>query len=175
AGADGGKSTNQNGMSAGQALEAMGGVIKDHWKDILRDTIQNTRETSPVADALVDFAGAEEIVEGSINMAEGNIKAGVQSATVAALGKIKILRKAVDKISTGRTEPNSLKEKLAMEEVMSNPSGYTPPRMPKMSDTKNNLLHKDGWVKKTQNVNGVEIHYVENKNTKQVIDFKFKD
>lgn len=47
-----------------------------------------------------------------------------------------------------------------MEEVKSNPLGKTPPRMPAMSDTKNNLLAKDGWVKRTQNVNGVEIHYV---------------
>lgn len=78
-------------------------------------------------------------------------------------------------ISTGRTEPKNLKEQLAMKEVKANPSGTTPPRMPKMSDTKNNLLHEDGWVKRTQNVNGVEIHYVENIKTKEVIDFKFKD
>ena len=78
-------------------------------------------------------------------------------------------------ISTGRTKPRNLKEKLAMEEVMSNPRGVTPPRMSKMSDTKNNLLAEDGWVKKTQNVNGVEIHYVENVNTGEVLDFKFKD
>ncbi len=58
---------------------------------------------------------------------------------------------------------------------MSNPKGTTPPRMPKMSDTKNNLLAKDGWVKRTQNVNGVEIHYIENTKTGQVLDFKFKD
>lgn len=81
----------------------------------------------------------------------------------------------ITKISTGRTTPNSLKEKLAMEEVKSNPSGYTPPRMPKMSDTKNNLMAEDGWVKRTQNVNGVEIHYVENIRTGEVVDFKFKD
>lgn len=62
-----------------------------------------------------------------------------------------------------------------MEEVKSNPSGVTPPKMPKMSDIKNNLFHEDGWVKRTQNVNGVETHYVENINTKEVIDFKFKD
>ena len=78
-------------------------------------------------------------------------------------------------ISTGRTIPNSLKEKLAMEEVMANPLGTTPPRMPPMTDTKNNLLAADGWVKRAQNVNGVEIHYVENTKTGQVLDFKFKD
>jgi len=37
------------------------------------------------------------------------------------------------------------------------------------------LLHEDGWRKRTQNVNGVEVHYVENINTKEVVDFKYKD
>lgn len=62
-----------------------------------------------------------------------------------------------------------------MEEVMSKPMGTNPPRMPPMSNTKNNLLASDGWVKRVQNVNGVEIHYVENTKTGQVLDFKFKD
>ena len=31
-----------------------------------------------------------------------------------------------------------------------------------------------GWVKMAKNVNGVEIHYVYNKNTQQFDDFKFK-
>jgi len=78
-------------------------------------------------------------------------------------------------ISTGRTEPKNFKEQLAMEEVKSKPSGSTPPRMPKMSDTKNNLLHKDGWIKRTQNVEGVQIHFVENINTGEFVDFKFVD
>jgi filamentous hemagglutinin len=46
--------------------------------------------------------------------------------------------------------------------------------MPAMSDTKNNLLAADGWVKRAQNVNGVEIHYVDNTLTGQMVDFKFK-
>ena len=78
-------------------------------------------------------------------------------------------------ISTGRVTPKDLKEQLAMGEVKSNPLGTTSPRMPKMSDTKNNLLHEDGWVKRTQNVNGVEIHYVENIKTNETLDYKFKD
>jgi len=76
-------------------------------------------------------------------------------------------------ISTGRTVPNSLNEQLAMEEVMANPGGKQLPI--KMSDTANNLLAEDGWVKMAQNVNGVEIHYVKNTRTGQVVDFKFKD
>ena len=59
------------------------------------------------------------------------------------------------------------------EEVKSNPQGQTYPAIPKMSDTKNGLLHEDGWVKRAQNVSGVEIHYVENIKTGQKIDFKF--
>jgi len=82
---------------------------------------------------------------------------------------------AARSVSTGRTVPKDLREQLAMEEVMSNPMGTTPPRMPAMSDTKNGLLAEDGWVKRTQRVNGIEIHYVENIRTKQVLDFKFKD
>ena len=73
--------------------------------------------------------------------------------------------------STGRTEPNSLGEKLSMDQVMSNPAvglqvpiPMTDPRWPK----------SDGWVKMTQNINGVEIHYVRNTKTGQVDDFKFK-
>ncbi|MFL1733120.1 hypothetical protein, partial [Moraxella oculi] len=76
-------------------------------------------------------------------------------------------------ISTGRTTPRNLTEQLAMREVRSNPRGRKLPI--KMSDAKNGLYARDGWVKKAQNVNGVEIHYVENINTGLKIDFKFKD
>jgi hypothetical protein len=100
---------------------------------------------------------------------------------VKGAGKAKLAGKVDDvaglaakKISTGRTVPNSLKEKLAMEQVMANPMGSTPPGMPPMSDTKNNLFAADGWVKRTQRVNGVEIHYVDNTLTGQMVDFKFK-
>ncbi|MFY7115462.1 hemagglutinin repeat-containing protein [Enterobacter cloacae complex sp. SHL020] len=73
--------------------------------------------------------------------------------------------------STGRTTPNSLGEKLSMEQAMSNPAAghqlpviMTDPRWPRA----------DGWVKMAQNVNGVEVHYVRNTKTGQVDDFKFK-
>ena len=75
--------------------------------------------------------------------------------------------------STGRTTPQNLTEQLAMEQAKSNPGagtevplkkGMTDPRWPA----------SDGWVKMSQNVNGVEIHYVRNVNTGAVDDFKFK-
>lgn len=50
-----------------------------------------------------------------------------------------------------------------------------PARMPPMSDTKNGWLAKDGWVKRVQNVNGVEVHYIKNTKTGEETDFKFKD
>jgi hypothetical protein len=106
------------------------------------------------------------------NVAGGWVVKGAGKARMA--GKVDDVAGLVaKKISTGRTVPNSLKEKLAMEQVMAKPMGTTPPRMPPMSDTKNNLLAADGWVKRAQNVNGVEIHYVENTMTGQVLDFKF--
>ncbi|MFC1587494.1 MafB [Planctomycetota bacterium] len=43
-----------------------------------------------------------------------------------------------------------------------------------MNDAKNKLFAKDGWVKRAQNVNDVEIHYVENTKTGELVDFKFK-
>lgn len=57
-----------------------------------------------------------------------------------------------------------------MEQVKSNPSGQkidvkmTDPRWPA----------SQGWVKMSENVNGVEIHYNENTVTGEVDDFKFK-
>jgi RHS repeat-associated protein len=76
--------------------------------------------------------------------------------------------------STGRTEPTNLKEKLAMEQARSNPAagteiplkkGMTDPRWPASK----------GWVKMRQNVNGVEVHYLRNRRTGEVADWKFKD
>jgi RHS repeat-associated protein len=105
----------------------------------------------------------------------GGVEMGAVKGLSSAGRMIRMAGRAPKTISTGRTVANSLYDKLAMEQVMSKPMGTTPPRIPAMSDTKNNLMAADGWVKRVQNVNGVEIHYVENINTKQVLDFKFKD
>ena len=68
--------------------------------------------------------------------------------------------------------PNNLKESLAMETVLSNPSGKTVVGRSFMKDSR--WLGSDGWVKKAQNVNGVEIHYNYNELTGKFDDFKFK-
>lgn len=77
--------------------------------------------------------------------------------------------------STGRTIPNTLDEQLAMKQVLSNPlegakdlSDYI-----KMSD-KGRWEAKDGWIKMSNNVNGIEIHFNYNTVTGKFDDFKFK-
>jgi hypothetical protein len=74
--------------------------------------------------------------------------------------------------STGRTTPNDLNEKLAMEQARSNPEVGKELHI-KMKDPR--WPGSEGWVKMSQNVNGVEIHYVRNKITGEVADFKFID
>ncbi|MBI3565281.1 MAG: hypothetical protein HY079_08810, partial [Elusimicrobia bacterium] len=73
--------------------------------------------------------------------------------------------------STGRTEPKNLNEKLAMEQAKADPSkgqklpiNLNDPRWPS----------KDGWVKMSMIVNGIEVHYNMNTVTGATADFKFK-
>jgi RHS repeat-associated protein len=74
--------------------------------------------------------------------------------------------------STGRTVPNNLNEKLAMESAMSDPSaGQIVPLRRGMTDSR--WPGTEGWVKMTQNINGTEIHYVMNRYTGAIDDFKF--
>jgi RHS repeat-associated protein len=74
--------------------------------------------------------------------------------------------------STGRTAPKNLKEKLAMEQAKSNPkAGMAVPLKKGMTDPR--WPGSQGWVKMSQNVNGVEVHYVRNTKTGAVADFKF--
>jgi len=73
--------------------------------------------------------------------------------------------------STGRTQPQSLAEKLAIEAAMSNPKAGRQLPIP-MSDAR--WPSSDGWVKMSQNINGIEVHYVRNTKSGVVDDFKFK-
>lgn len=83
----------------------------------------------------------------------------------------------VGKGNTGRIEPNTLSEQMAMNEVRSNPLKNATELPIKMKDTR--WPFEDGWVKMQNNVklsNGdtVSIHYVYNKKTGLFDDFKFK-
>lgn len=70
----------------------------------------------------------------------------------------------------GRHYPKNLEEKLAMEEVMTDPSNG------KILDLSNDgrWPKSEGWVKMVQNVNGYEIHYQYNLITKEIDDVKLK-
>jgi len=119
-----------------------------------------------------------------LGQAGAKVPSGAQAATVpstalaagaAAVGNgVKATNSAPLGLgSTGRTVANSLNEQLAMKEAMSDPAaGTVVPMRSAMTDSR--WPGSDGWVKMTQNVNGVEIHYVRNTNTGAVDDFKFK-
>ena len=86
--------------------------------------------------------------------------------------------KIAGKGSTGRTIPKNLNEQMAMHQVQSNPlKGAVD--MSKLS--KRPIIMSDsrwpaskGWIKMSNNVNGIEIHFVYNKKTGAFDDFKFK-
>ena len=79
--------------------------------------------------------------------------------------------------NTGRTVPNSLDEQMAMHQVQSNPLDGAMD----MSQARKPVIMTDprwpaseGWIKMSNNVNGIEIHFVYNKETGAFDDFKFK-
>ncbi|MGN0935652.1 two-partner secretion domain-containing protein [Acinetobacter amyesii] len=171
----------QSGISAGHCSEWTGQRIINNSKELAMIIVPTepyelipmgkgvsivSKVTGKVIAKFGDAKQAEKVLE--------NIKVS-QATRKNSNFTIQIENERLLKISTGRTTAKNLEEKLAMEQVKSNPQGVTPPRMPKMTDSKNKLYHEDGWVKRTQNVNGVEIHYVENIKSGKTIDFKFKD
>jgi hypothetical protein len=103
-----------------------------------------------------------------MGMASKPLKAFCKKISLLKLRKVKILNRG----HTGRYIANSLKEKLAMDQVMSNPLLEAKKLSIKMTDPK--WRAEDGWVKMANNVNGVEIHFVYNKRLNAYDDFKFK-
>lgn len=98
---------------------------------------------------------------------------GALEGTAALYGGIYGLRAPLgSRGSTGRTIAGNLKEQLAMKQAQSNPmAGEMLPI--KLGDKRWPSLQ--GWDKYRQNVNGIEIHYVVNRFTGDVDDFKFKN
>jgi len=74
--------------------------------------------------------------------------------------------------STGRTSAGGSNEQRAMDLIRENPEyGNELPIV--MKDPR--WPASDGWVKMEQTVDGVEVHYVWNKQTRTAADFKYKD
>lgn len=76
--------------------------------------------------------------------------------------------------STGRTIPNTLKEQLAMKQVLSSPLDGATDLSGRLKLGDKRWSEADGWIKMSNNVDGIEIHFVYNKITKKFDDFKFK-
>jgi len=75
--------------------------------------------------------------------------------------------------ATGRG-PINLKEQLAVEEAISRPTGGEQIVTPdKMKDFR--WLGTEGWEKRAQNINGVEVHYNYNPKTVRIDDIKIKN
>ena len=70
---------------------------------------------------------------------------------------------------TGRSYPENLRERLALEQVQSNPAAGQP--LPLIM---NDLRFPAGSVKMRQHIDGIEIHYVRTPSGR-FTDFKFKD
>lgn len=80
--------------------------------------------------------------------------------------------------SKGRIAPNTLKEQMAMHQVKSDPLNGAV----NLSKLKKTIIIQDSrwkasevWVKMSNNVNGVEIHFNYNTITGEFDDFKFKN
>lgn len=77
------------------------------------------------------------------------------------------------KESTGRTTPGSREEAEAMNLVKENAEYGDVLTDVRLKDPR--WRAEDGWVKMSQTVHDIEIHYVRNPTTREVADFKFKD
>ena len=187
------------GAATGElAAKAIAGMLYPDVKDLSKLSEEQKQTVSALATISAGMAGG--LAEDSTGSAVAGGQAGKNAAENNALGdrnklpvnifdinplKPNVLDADGDPLkggggkgilplgrgSTGRTTPNSLGEKLSMEQAMSNPTAgrqlpipMTDPRWPR----------SEGWVKMAQNINGVEVHYVRNTKTGQVDDFKFK-
>jgi hypothetical protein len=123
----------------------------------------------PADAAALAVVGTSKVIKAGV---KGIIKYGDEVAD-----GVKTVGKAGDEAFeslgvTGRSSPKNLKEKLAMEEVYTNPKGRYLNNI-KMNDSR--FKSSDGWQKFEQKVNGVNIHYVKNQKTGKFDDFKYKD
>ena len=142
-------------------------------KDLVFDGDQKSYEKFQMGLALAEGAVAIAAISAQ---AKSNLKTKIKAKKKGNKGvgnPVKVLGRG----STGRTIPNNLKEQMAMHQVKSNPLKgasdlsksskpiiMTDPRWPA----------SEGWVKMSNNANGVEIHFVYNKKMGAFDDFKFK-
>ena len=148
-------------------------MIGENYEKIFDEHREPNPQADDYYDELADHAtGADEVGE-TVGKTADDVPtggAGAQgvgnSVTVEGRG------------NTVRTVPNTLNEQMAMNQVMSNPLEGA---IDMSQLDKNPIIMTDprwsaseGWVKMSNNVNGIEIHFVYNKITGAFDDFKFK-
>ena len=156
-------------FSLTQTLDAAKAGLQDAWNGTYDSAIGRKIGAGTFNYLLMTIGGAQ--LKGKGNACEA-VESGSFSKGVGNPVEV------VGRGSTGRTVPNTLNEQMAMHQVMSNPLGGAVD----MSQLKNHpvimsdsrWLASEGWVKMSNNVNGVEIHFVYNKITGAFDDFKFK-
>lgn len=77
-------------------------------------------------------------------------------------------------VRPGRTTPDNLMEQMAMYQVQSNPLNGAKDLSNKLEMADKRWPKEEGWIKMSNNVNGIEIHFVYNTKTREFDDFKFK-
>ncbi|WP_459545062.1 hypothetical protein [Nocardia sp. X0981] len=148
-------------------------VARKHLEEVARSissfTFQHvagaSRKAEVASDTLSEAARVYKLrINGEIRLVVGRPTRHLKSDEEVAAGP---------KESTGRTTPGSREEAEAINLVQD---------FPEYGEVLTNVtLHDprwpatEGWVKMSQTVHGVEIHYVRNPLTREVADFKFKD
>mgnify|MGYP000263360729 FL=1 len=156
-------------FSLTQTIDAAKAGLQDAWNGTYDSAIGRKIGAGTFNYLLMTIGGA--LLKGKGNACEA-VESGSFSKGVGNPVEV------VGRGSTGRTVPNTLNEQMAMHQVMSNPlEGAVDMSQLKnhpviMSDSR--WLASEGWVKMSNNVNGVEIHFVYNKITGAFDDFKFK-
>ena len=156
-------------FSLTQTIDAAKAGLQDAWNGTYDSAIGRKIGAGTFNYLLMTIGGAQ--LKGKGNACEA-VESGSFSKGVGNPVEV------VGRGSTGRTVPNTLNEQMAMHQVMSNPlEGAVDMSQLKnhpviMSDSR--WLASEGWVKMSNNVNGVEIHFVYNKITGALDDFKFK-
>ncbi len=125
----------------------------------------------------INFAkyNSDDVVESALkSVDDGGFKATF-SQLKNELARIK--NPSLDKtFSTGRTIPNNLKEQIAMKTTWADPlTGATNLRDKLPLDRHPVYNDINGWEKWQKIVDGVNIHFTRNKNTGEIVDFKFKN
>ena len=122
--------------------------------------------SSETVDFFLGLKATFSIVKGLRKFAAGKIARVAGKQTTKA-----VIMEAAE--STGRTTAKNLNEQLAMKQVKSAPELGKIIPVP-VNDLKHGWGTADKWVKMSQNVNGVEIHYIYSSVLNVYTDFKFK-